>query len=89
MCSWGGIKFFLDGGGAALDGGDYPLMGGVPPHPPSYLEALQCHIHCQVSNPLLHILKKGFERQNKIAQSLLQLKLRDCKTNEWGRYECN
>ena len=42
-------------------------------------DSLQCHIHCQVSNPLLHIVKKGFERPNTIAQSILQLKLWDCK----------
>ena len=33
-CSWGGTQNFLDGGGQALMGGDYTLMGGGPPPSP-------------------------------------------------------
>ena len=32
--AWGGTDNFGDGGGQVQMGGDYPLMGGGPPHPP-------------------------------------------------------
>ena len=36
----GGTQNFLDGGGQALMGGDYPFMGGGPPPSPPFLAAL-------------------------------------------------
>ena len=38
--SWGGTQIFLDGGGQALMGGDFPFMGGDPPPSPPCLAAL-------------------------------------------------